>query len=141
VEDAETLLNRCAQQQGAAQEVLLLALQLPEANESDVLVGTIHVQRTDNADDAEIGMFSVDPDRQGGGAGGALLSAAHEVARAQMQAKRTVMWVISDRTELLAWYVRKGYCATGETVPFPDTDDRVGVPKKKLTFLRMERPC
>lgn len=140
VADAETLMKSCAEK-GPEHEALLLALQpAVDGNSLDELLGTIHVQRSSDVE-AEIGMFSVDPDRQGGGVGARLLSAAHEVARTHMRVERTVIWVISGRSELLAWYSRKGYVATGEKAPFPDQDGRVGKPKKELEFLRMERPC
>jgi hypothetical protein len=46
------------------------------------------------------------------------------------------MTVIEQRTELLEWYVRRGYLPTGETEPFPYQNPRFGLPKRDdLRFL------
>jgi hypothetical protein len=51
------------------------------------------------------------------------------------------MTVIAQRTELIAWYERRGYRATGKTQPFPYEDDRVGVPFfGGLSFRVFEKP-
>ena len=50
------------------------------------------------------------------------------------------MTVIHLRSELLAWYERRGYRRTGRTRPFPYGDQRVGVPKRNdLHFLELEK--
>lgn len=38
------------------------------------------------------------------------------------------MTVVNVREELIAYYVRRGYLRTGELSPFPDGDERFGVP-------------
>ena len=40
------------------------------------------------------------------------------------------MTVISQRQDLIAWYVRRGYATTGETQPFPHGDERFGLPRR-----------
>jgi hypothetical protein len=45
------------------------------------------------------------------------------------------MTVIHGRTELIAYYQRKGYALTGERRPFPMDDERFGLPKRELEFV------
>ncbi len=98
------------------------------------LAGTICV-RVDSDAVAHIGMFAVRPTLQSGGVGGALLREAERVAR-QRGARWAEMTVIEQRQELLAWYRRRGYDATGETEPFPYGNPRFGLPKRDdLRFL------
>ena len=49
------------------------------------------------------------------------------------------MTVISDRTELIAWYERWGYNNTGRRNPFPMGNPRFGIPKKELEFVVLEK--
>ena len=48
------------------------------------------------------------------------------------------MTVISVRDELISWYERRGFCATGEKQPFPN-DPRFGIPKQPLEFIVMKK--
>ena len=79
---------------------------------------------------AYLGMFTVDPDRQGTGLGRLLLAAAEDHAAADFGARRIEMTVIVQRPELIAWYERRGYRLTGERRPFPATDPRFGLPRR-----------
>lgn len=65
------------------------------------------------------GMFAVEPTRQAGGIGRQVLAEAERRARADLAATRMQLGVIAQRTELIAWYERRGYRRTGETWPFP----------------------
>ncbi|WP_246167104.1 hypothetical protein [Sphingomonas piscis] len=50
------------------------------------------------------------------------------------------MSVIERRTELVAWYERRGYRLTGERRPFPVEDPRAGLPRADdLDFVVMEK--
>ncbi len=87
---------------------------------------------------AYFGMFSVRPDRQGGGLGRAVLAEAERYVRAHWQATELEMTVIVQRAELIAWYERRGFRRTGELSPFPYGDERFGVPKRAdLEFERL----
>ena len=87
---------------------------------------------------AYFGMFAVRPTAQGSGVGSYLLTCAEERARA-LGAVRMEMTVLSARTELLAWYARRGYRQTGRTRPFPYGDERFGLPRRgDLLFLVLE---
>ena len=79
---------------------------------------------------AYFGMFAVDPQRQGGGVGRAVLAEAERYAADRWGAGELRMFVITQRKDLIAWYERRGYARTGELTPFPYGDDRFGVPRR-----------
>ena len=86
-----------------------------------------------------LGSLAVDPAQQNGGLGRTLLAAAEGWAR-ERGAGRIRMTVVNVRDALIAWYVRRGYHATGETEPFPYDDDRFGVPlRDDLHFVVLEK--
>src|SRR5579875_1951288 len=88
---------------------------------------------------AHFGLFAVDPQRQSGGLGRWLMSAARRVALDRFGAGVLEISVVSGQPALAAWYERLGFVATGETVPFPDDPtDRPLVPG--LHFIRMRAP-
>lgn len=89
---------------------------------------------------AYLGMLSVEPSLQGSGLGRRLIEAAEAEARNRYGARRMEMTVIVQRTELIDWYVRRGYAPTGETRPFPATDPRFGLPRRDdLAFVVLAR--
>ena len=88
---------------------------------------------------AYLGMLTVDPQRQAAGLGRLILAAAEEHAAA-FGASRVEMTVIAQRTELIEWYLRRGYALTGERRPFPHGDPRFGLPRRDdLIFAVMEK--
>lgn len=88
---------------------------------------------------AYLGIITVDPDRQANGLGRRLLDGAEAFA-ASRGATRAEMTVIAQRSELIDWYVRRGYRPTGERRPFPETDPRFGLPKRDdLVFVVLEK--
>jgi GNAT superfamily N-acetyltransferase len=102
-----------------------------------VLVGCIHVQHVDGA--AHFGMFAVDPTLQAAGTGSALLARAEDRARS-WGCTAMDLEVVAQRSELIAWYERRGYVRTGETKPFPYGDERFGVPQRDdLHFVVLRR--
>ena len=127
--DAETLAAVIAD---PAQVVVM-------AERDGALAGCVQV--TDKGEGlAYLGMLSVAPDDQGQGMGRALIAAAEATARDRFGASRMEMTVIIQRTELIDWYVRRGYRRTGETRPFPATDPRFGLPRRDdLAFAVLER--
>lgn len=82
------------------------------------------------ADYAYFGMFSVRPGLQNGGIGRAVLAEAERIAREVWGLPEVRMSVIVQREELIAWYLRRGYARTGESLAFPYGDARFGVPKR-----------
>lgn len=82
-------------------------------------------------------MLAVAPDAQAHGLGRLLLEAVETHAR-QAHCNLLKMSVLELRTELLAWYERRGYHRTGASEPFPATT-RFGRPRQSLTLLTLEK--
>jgi ribosomal protein S18 acetylase RimI-like enzyme len=105
-------------------------------NTKDQLVGCVYLQKKEEK--LYLGMLTVAPDQQAHGIGKKLLQAAEEYAETQDCTAITIT-VISLRQELIKWYERRGYKATGERKPFPSNDPRFGLPKQELEFIVMEK--
>lgn len=102
------------------------------------LLACAHVCEDDGA--GYFGMFAVDPQRQGGGIGDAVLRECERVARDEWNLPTMRMTVIDVRDELIAWYERRGYRRTGIKKPFPYGDARFGHPKRDdLRFEVLEK--
>lgn len=85
--------------------------------QDQTIVGSVHIERDEN--EASIGMFVIDPTLQAQGLGKQLLAAAEHYAWEHWQIQKTCMWVITKRTELIAFYERRGYVKTGVEREFP----------------------
>jgi ribosomal protein S18 acetylase RimI-like enzyme len=85
-----------------------------------------------------LGMLTVKPTLQKSGIGKKLMQAAEAHAR-EKGCTAIFMNVLTDRSELIAWYERQGYTDTGQRKPFAFTDPRYGFPKKPLEFMIMEK--
>ena len=86
-----------------------------------------------------LGMLSVRPDLQDRQLGRALLAAA-ELAAAGEGARRIRMTVVNVRDTLIAWYERRGYALSGESLPFPYDDPIFGAPRRPdLAFVVLEK--
>lgn len=105
-------------------------------NEKNELAGCVYLQKQEEK--LYLGMLTVDPTIQAKGIGKLLLKASEEYAQTQ-ECKAITMTVISLRKELIHWYERHGYKATGARKPFPN-DPRFGVQKQPLEFIVMEKP-
>jgi GNAT superfamily N-acetyltransferase len=81
------------------------------------------------------GTFAVRPGLQGGGVGKQLLAEAERVARDEWACDLIEMTVIGQREDLIEWYGRRGYAATGEMRPFPYGDERFGLPKREDLYF------
>lgn len=83
-----------------------------------------------------LGLLSVDPSRQASGLGKQLIAAAEHAVATYFGAKTIEMTVIRQRSELIDYYLRRGYSLTGEERPFPIGDERFGLPKtSELAFV------
>lgn len=129
--DARTLRRDLAAQSGAR----LLALR--EAPASPIL-GCVWLEPA--AGGAwYLGLLTVRGDLQDQGLGRTLLQEA-EAAVAAAGGRRVRMTVVNVRSELIAWYQRRGYAVTGEILPFPYEDCPFGVPvRPDLSFVALER--
>ncbi|MGZ3874698.1 MAG: GNAT family N-acetyltransferase, partial [Mucilaginibacter sp.] len=63
---------------------------------------------------------------------------AAETYATQLNCHTLTMTVISTRRELISWYERRGYKATGEILPF-HADKKFGVPKQTIELLVLEK--
>lgn len=106
---------------------LLLAL------DGEQLVGCVQVSRASDGV-GYFGLLTVDPRLQAGGLGRRLIAQAEAWAAERWGASRMELTVVSVRTELIAYYERRGYRLTGETRPFPVTVE------PPLTLAVMEKP-
>lgn len=108
------------------------------------LLACAHVEAVPGEDGTKagyFGMFSVRPQRQGGGVGRVMLGEAERIAREEWGCAEMQMTVISIRDELIAWYERRGYRRTGKYKPFPYGDERFGIPKRDdLRFELLVKP-
>lgn len=111
------------------------AVILQSFNENNVLNGCVYLEK--RRDTMYLGMLTVSPLEQAKGIGKQLLIEAEKYA-AEQKCSIIEMTVISVRTELIAWYQKRGYAITGETKPFP-TDIKFGIPKQPLEFIIMKK--
>ena len=84
-----------------------------------------------------VGMFSVSPLLQAKGIGRDLLLAAETYAK-QLNCNTLTMTVISTRHELISWYERRGFKATGEILPF-HVETKFGLPKQHIELMVLEK--
>lgn len=106
-----------------------------------VPIGCVHLERT--GEDCYLGMLTIRPTMQGTGLGRQVLEAAERWAVEHWSSRSVHLTVIVQRTELVAWYERRGYVRTGERKPFPYGDERFGLPRREdLAFevLRKRLP-
>lgn len=100
--------------------------------EDDTLVACVQLSERPDAR-AYLGMLAVDPLRQAAGLGRRVIAAAEREGARLFGARTIEMSVVSQRTELIAWYQRRGYRLTGEARPFPIPLD------PPLTLIVLER--
>ena len=108
---------------------------LKHTNETGQITGCVYLEI--RRPKLYVGMFSVSPLLQGKGVGRALLLAAETYAK-QLNCNTLTMTVISTRHELINWYKRRGFEATGEVQPFHD-GTKFGVPKQPIELIVLEK--
>lgn len=90
------------------------------------IIGSLLLRRLGSegqAPEAYLGMLTIQPTIQAQGLGRYLLQGAEDFARSQWNARQMLMTVINVRSELLAWYERRGYRPSGQTETFPGRTD------------------
>jgi len=114
-------------------QVILLALA------DNILTGCVQLSRvTDTV--SYLGLLTVNPEMQAGGIGKQIIAAAEQFVREKWSSGMMEMTVIDKRSDLIAYYERRGYQRTGETRPFPMDDPRFGLPKtKELEFIVLRK--
>lgn len=102
----------------------------------DQIIGCIGLTEFD--DSIEIGSFAIDPDQQNSGYGKQLLDFAESYILETYQKKVIRMSVLNVRTELIAYYQRRGYQLTEKIEAYP-LDQNVGEPLIPLNLLILEK--
>ena len=88
--------------------------------------------------DVYMGSFAVHPDHQSSGVGKCVLALAERYAVDKLKAEKCILFVVSERTELIAFYLRRGYQRTSVSKQYP-LNANVGVPKS--SGLMIEQLC
>ena len=107
-------------------------------DEAQQILGCIVAEKA--GDYVYLGMFAINPSVQQTGLGKALLAGAEHFSRGFWRGiKGSKMTVITARTELLAYYERRGYVQSNELQAFP-RDINVGEPKQELQLVTLYKP-
>lgn len=114
--DAEEVIKLIA----SADSIILLCIN------GDETIGSVHLQHGKHV--AYLGMLVIEPGIQGQGIGKKLMQAAEATAIKMWGVDKMLMYVITLRHELIAFYQRRGYHRTGKVKEFPQ-DVRFGIPK------------
>jgi len=135
LEGQRTDAERLREQLAATPRAVMLTFR----DDDDALLGSVWLEPRE-ADVWYLGMFAIRPDVQARGLGRTLLDEAERFVKAR-GARRMRITVIQLREPLIAWYERRGFRATGESVPFPYGDVRNGIPlRDDLQLLVFEKP-
>ncbi len=100
------------------------------------IIGCVHLEK--HGYKLFLGLLTVSPELQTRGIGKEMMKEAEVRAKA-VNCSAVYMSVITDRKELLNWYIKQGYKNTGVKKPFPSHDKRLGIPKKPLEFILLEK--
>ena len=105
--------------------------------QAQMLASCIYVAKED--EHVYIGFFSVHPGLQGKGFGKYVLEQAETFALRNMGIRKFIMFVVSQRPELIAFYERRGYSRTGRIEAYP-LYLGIGVPRVSgLTIEYLEK--
>lgn len=83
--------------------------------------------------------LAVDPGLHRAGLGAQVLAQATTYARDVLGVRVLSLDALSTRTELMEWYLRRGFRKTGEVVPFPVKEIDGLVLPEDLGFVEMEK--
>ncbi|MCY6410917.1 GNAT family N-acetyltransferase [Acinetobacter sp. VNH17] len=90
-------------------------------------------------DSVEIGTFAIDPSIQNSGFGKEILAYAEQfVMQNHPSITHFLMYVLDVRTELMAYYQRRGYQLTGKTEAYPVAAN-VGQPLVPIQLVEMRK--
>lgn len=123
---------------GGQHSRLVLAFVSPTdgaSGDSPMLVGSVLLELSPGL--AYVGMVSVRPDYQARGVGRALLEECARIVRHEQPGSRLRMTVIGQRSELIAWYERRGFRRTGERAAFPYGQPRFGLPRRADLYFEV----
>jgi len=93
---------------------------------ASAIVACVHVEKAGG--NSQIGMLAVHPALQGAGIGKQMLAHAESHAVENFGAEKFLLRVVTGRSDLVAYYQRRGYQPTGIAIDFPLAGG-VGIPK------------
>lgn len=103
-------------------------------DEEGTLVGCVQLTVEEKDETLFFGMLTVAPKLQGAGLGKKILDHVEHVAH-ELKLTKIRMHVIHVRSELIAYYERRGFVATGNHEKFPEADPLFGLPKVQGLLL------
>lgn len=109
------------------------------AERDGAVVGCCYTALHADGAGAELGLFAVDPDVQGGGIGRALLEEQARRRAAEGLASLDLR-VLNSRPELAAWYERCGFRDVGRPVPFAGRAEDLKVPGLGMRLMARSLP-
>jgi len=115
------LLDGYRLEEGALEEVLKdtnARIFVARNAKSGQIDGTICIELDQNC--VEFGKFAVNPDIQAAGLGKQLLGHAEDYAKNFWKKEKMRLSVITVRTELIEYYIRRGYKPTGKIIAMKD---------------------
>jgi N-acetylglutamate synthase-like GNAT family acetyltransferase len=107
--------------------ILLVLEDRIESSPQRRIEACVHLKKVD-AQSAYLGLLTVNPEIQNKGYGRLLLKFSENWISKNWKLPRIIMTVISTRSELIAWYERRGYSYSGKSSDFPMNDPRFGIP-------------
>lgn len=108
---------------------------LKYTDDTNTIKACVYLQ--DKGEELYLGMLSVYPELQAGGIGRLLILEAEKLAIENGIPLITIS-VISTRTELIAWYIRRGFEHTGEPLPF-HIEEKFGIPRGPIELITMKK--
>ena len=108
---------------------------LKYTNDDGQIIGSVYLELKKKR--LYLGMLSVSPILQANGIGRQLLHESERVAH-QLGCSLIYITVITTRHELIQWYERRGYVATGVITPFPE-ETKFGVPNQVIELAEFEK--
>lgn len=85
--------------------------------EKSAIVACVHIEK--EGKNSHIGMLAVEPVLQTTGIGKQILELAENYAIKLFGAEKLILVVVSARSELIAFYLRRGYQKTGSVMDYP----------------------
>lgn len=101
------------------------------------IIACVHLEYKDKY--SLLGMLSVDVGYQDRGIGKILIDECERYTKTVYKFDEIRMKVISRRTELIDYYLRRGYLLTGEREEFGSAGDTFGETKEKLFFVTLSK--
>ncbi|MFW1646964.1 GNAT family N-acetyltransferase [Acinetobacter nosocomialis] len=129
--------QRISQEQLTQQLKLSNSVLLVAEIDSSQIVACIGLTFQNNT--VEIGTFCTDPQIQNMKVGRSVLEYAEQFALQKTpELDSALMYVLNVRSELIAYYERRGYTKTGHVEPYP-TEADVGIPLIPIKLIEMKK--